>query len=930
MNRVKITIILMAAVLLVAGAAPAAPIQIGALADGLKEPSRVALDGQGNVYVSVPASNKVHKYNSKGEMVASLSVPRPYGIAVGPSGRLYVSSVRVPQRANNYVNHSAVLIFSPSMEKLGTLGAEKGEFEAPVDLEIDGSGDIYVADALKGAVRVYNAAGILVRTIGSGYLRGEQWTKAVAVSDTANNGAGEVYVIDSVKTTVQGYLVDAPRVTVFSKSGAQLRSFGQYGAELGKMMLPAGIAAGSGGKLYVADLGNNVVHVLNAADGTPAGEGGLYAPYAYRPADVCISRNNLAYVVWQTTGSNRSRVDLFALEGYVTMAATPASLLFEARQLSANPAAQTVIVANSGSGTLTWSATADQSWISLGQQTAVGPQGQTGLAVSVDASKLTAGMYQGKVTLAADYGQTVEVGVGLTVLQPLMLNISNWSPTFTSKKGMHTVSESVTVGIDGGAGGWSIAAATLPTWLSISPLSGGAAATTVTFTAKTDGLAAQEAPYTASVPVSAAGVIGDGGKFTVSLKINATTKINVSTNRSEATFQLSGPTAYSGSGTTWSVEDAPAGEYTATFGAVPGFRKPRAQTKALAKDGEVSFSGDYASYQDLAAKKNIITAKGPGAANDSRVKLYKNNGAPSDFDLVALETLSGATVAAGDVDGDGVADLIVGAGSGMNNPAGVRVYRAADKAVIAEFVPFGSLNGARVSSGDLNGDGRAEVLVGADDNNGTVAVYTLSEGRMTFSGIEIEGRSAAVADLAGDGRPAIIAAGDGGITVWQPGVDAAVGGWTAVRTAEHAVTASSVAAADLDADGREEIIVGSSGSGSTPSMVTVLRADGSRMGFAAFDKYGIAVAAADLDGDGKAEIVAAAGAKHGEIPAGGAALGKMNKRDDGKNKEVGPGNSDHEEGTVRVYSAAGALKFVVRPFDRMNNGVTVAVGDLGQ
>lgn len=928
MKTVKISIILMAAVLFVAGAAFAAPMQMGSLADGVKEPSRVALDAQGNVYVSEPAANRVHKYNSAGQEVASINVPRPYGIAISPSGIIYVCSVQVPQRANHYVNKSAVLVYSPALAQTGTLGAAQGEFDAPVDIDIDGSGDIYVADAAKGAVRVYNAAGVHQRTIGGGYLRG-QWTKAVAVSDRANNGAGEVYVIDSARTSVQGNMVDAPRVSVFTKGGTLVRSFGQFGVEAGKMTTPTGIAVGNSGALYISDSGNNVVHILSAADGAPVGEGGLYAQHAYQPSDVCISRNNLAYVVWQSTGANKGRVDVFALDGFVTMDASPGSLVFEARQMSANPPAQTVTVANSGSGTLTWSASADQDWIFLGQQAAIGPQGQAGLAVSVDASKLTTGSHQGKITLTADYGQTAEVTVGLSVLQPLMLNISDWSPTFTSKKGNHTVTQSVVIGIDGGAGSWSIAPASLPSWLSVTPASGGAAVTVVTFTAKTDGLAVQSVPYTAAVPVTASGVIGDGSKFTVSLKINATTKISVSTNRADAAFQLSGPAAYSGTGTNWSVEDAPAGEYTVTYGAVAGHKRPHSQTRSLVESGAVGFNGSYASHQDLAAKKNIIAAKGPGAANDSRVRLYRNNGADAAFDLVALETLSGATVAAGDVDGDGAADLIVGAGSGLNNPATIRVYRAQDKAVLAEFTPFGSLNGVRVAAGDLDGDGKAEVLAAADDNNGTIAVYTLAEGRMTFTGIELPGTHAAVADLAGNGRPAIVTTSASGVTVWQPAVTAAVGTWTASRAADHAITASSVAAADIDGDGTDEIIVGTNGVASTPSMVTVMKANGSRTSFAAFDKYGVSLSAADLDGDGKAEIIAAAGAKHGAVAASGAVSGKTSKRDGG-NDQTGPGNSDHEEGTVRVYSAAGALKFVVRPFDGMNNGVNLAVGDLGQ
>ena len=910
MKTLKASIfLLMMAVLTVAGAAHAAPVLIGSITDGISEPSRVAMDAQGNVYVSDPAAGRVSKYSSKGEKLGSFNVPRPYGIAVRADGAIYVCSVQVPARKNHYVNKSSVLIYSPGFVQTGTLGASSGEFDAPVDIAIDSAGAVYVADTKKGVVKVFDAQGAYQYSIGGGHLR-SKWTKGVAINDAANNGAGEVYVVDSVKMTVQGYMVDVPRISVFSKSGTLLRTFGEYGTELGKMMSVSGIAADPDGQLYVADSGNNVVHILNATDGTPVGEGGLYANYGYRATGVAVSKSKVVYVAWES-----GRVDAFGLQGYVTMTVSPSSLAFEARQYSANPAAQSVTISNGGSGTLNWTASADHEWISLGQPVAAGPAASSTLAVSVDVSTLTPGSYQGTVTVSSEFGELATISVGLTVAQPLMLNISDWSPSFTLKKGNTTASSNVVVSIDGGAGSWSIAPGSLPSWLSVSPMSGGADATTVTFTASAAGLAAQSAPYLASVPVSAAGVIGDGSKFTVSLTVTASTTISVSTNRPDAAFQVTGPVSYSGTGQNWSIEDVPAGDYTVTFGAVAGYKKPYPQTKTLADGSAISFSGIYASYKDLAAKKNIITAKGPAASADALVKLYKNNGEAVAFDLMALETLAGANVAAGDVDGDGIADLIVGAGAGANNPAVVRVYRAFDKAMMLEFVPFGTLNGAGVAAADLNGDGKAELIV--SDNAGTIAVFTVVEGRMTATGIELAGTSAAAADTEGDGRPEIVTVTASGLSVWKIDATPAVGAWTAASAGDLAIAASSVAAADTDGDGQDELIAGINGAPGTASTVVISEMNGSRATFSTFDKYGANVAAADLDGDGKAEVIVGAGAKQ-------SASGKMNKRDG----DTQPSNSS-EEGTVRVYNAAGTLQYVIRAFDNATNGVNLAVGDLG-
>jgi RHS repeat-associated protein len=135
----------------------------------------------------------------------------------------------------------------------GSSGSGDGEFDTPPDVALDGSGDVWVADAGNDRLEQFTAAGSFLQSVGtlgsgSGELDDPQ---GVAVNKTA----GDVYVADTANN----------RIEEFTTAGSYVRSFGSYGTANGDLNAPTGIAVDGYGDVWVADTGNDRVEEFSSS-----------------------------------------------------------------------------------------------------------------------------------------------------------------------------------------------------------------------------------------------------------------------------------------------------------------------------------------------------------------------------------------------------------------------------------------------------------------------------------------------------------------------------------------------------------------------------------------------------------------------------------------------------------------------------------------
>ena len=263
-----------------------------------------------------------------------------------------------------------------------------------------------------------------------------------------------------------------------------------------------------------------------------------------------------------------------------------------------------------------------------------------------------------------------------------------------------------------------------------------------------------------------------------------------------------------------------------------------------------------------------------GAGTGSLVRVFdRTTGAVKEsFDAFSPRHRYGVRVATGDVNGDGVDDIIVGSGRGSVGGARVRVFDGANTnhppllGVLGDFKPFGSgfLGALNVAAADVNGDGRDDVIVApASGSSGQVRIFSGLDGsllsRFTALSRVTGGVRIAAGDVNGDGlSEVIVGAGIGsGVKVFNglTGMPLAGMNFQAFETGYRGGV--TVAAGDVDGDGIDELVVGSAHG---LNLVRIFDHTLTKLAeFQTSARLGVRVATADVNGDGLADIVAGKG-----------------------------------------------------------------------
>ena len=264
----------------------------------LSNPSRVAVDGAGNLYIADEGNQRIREVNVASGIITTVAgngtngysgdtagatsaeLSYPYAVAVDGTGNIYIADTGNARIRK--VNVSTGII--TTVVGNGTAGysgdgtaATSAEISSPRSIAIDALGDLYIADFGNNRIREVNpTTGVISTVAGDGssgyYGDGGAATSAElnAVLDVALDGAGDLYVADSSNNRIRKVTASTGMITTVAGNGTLCTTSATTGcldggaATSGELNGPQAVAMDGIGNLYIGDTGDGRVREVTA------------------------------------------------------------------------------------------------------------------------------------------------------------------------------------------------------------------------------------------------------------------------------------------------------------------------------------------------------------------------------------------------------------------------------------------------------------------------------------------------------------------------------------------------------------------------------------------------------------------------------------------------------------------------------------------
>lgn len=252
-------------------------------------------------------------YGGDNTFATAAKLNNPSGVAVDDSGKIYIADKNNGRIRR--INRAGIIV---TMAGNGTPGFTGNNIPAtnaaiaPSGIAVDDSGNVYIAEANNNCVRRVSKTGIISMYAGngtSGFMGDNGIATAAELANpvaVAVDAAHNLYISDQNNNRIRKV---TPLGIITTVAGGGSGGMGDGGpATAGTLSGPAGIALDKVGNLFIVDQTNNVIRKVNTSGvistfaGSGAvgfsGDGGnaLSARFNY-PVNVAVDDSNFVYIV---------------------------------------------------------------------------------------------------------------------------------------------------------------------------------------------------------------------------------------------------------------------------------------------------------------------------------------------------------------------------------------------------------------------------------------------------------------------------------------------------------------------------------------------------------------------------------------------------------------------------------------------------------
>jgi len=275
----------------------------------LSSPGGMAFDSSGNLYIADSVNQVIRKisggnistvagtsgtggFAGDGKAATSAELRDPSGVAVDSSGNIYIADT-----GNHVIRmvSTSGTISTIAGDNIGGYAGDTGaavnaELEFPSSVAVDSSGNIYIADSGNNVIREVTG-GVINTILGAGITS----TLLADPESILLDGKGNLYICEGDGLHVLKFALATSTVTVIAGDG-NVGFSGDFGpATDATLNDPKSIALDSNGYLYIADTNNNRIRKVSldgdittiaglgppayGGNGGPAAKALLWAPH---------------------------------------------------------------------------------------------------------------------------------------------------------------------------------------------------------------------------------------------------------------------------------------------------------------------------------------------------------------------------------------------------------------------------------------------------------------------------------------------------------------------------------------------------------------------------------------------------------------------------------------------------------------------------